>query len=193
LFFDHIWYLADALGQLLLDGFQKNVRNRGTVFLALTTQHSDHHGIGLMADDRFFSAQAVHKRSLAREGVVFRRRLRKNRLMRSVCVGGVLMLAGLCETVQGAFFSGRDLQVPLREIRKGQPLTLAQMQALGYVQGVYDANAGLLFCSREDVDAGQVVKAVNAYLFNHPELLEQPASVGLTAAMISQWPCRHRG
>ncbi|RMR04892.1 hypothetical protein ALP94_02469 [Pseudomonas savastanoi pv. glycinea] len=146
-----------------------------------------------MADDRFPIAHAVHKNSRARHGGVSRRRLRGNRLMRSFCMGGVLMLAGLCETVQGAFFSGHDLQVSLREIRKGQPLTLAQMQALGYVQGVYDANAGLLFCSQEDVDAGQVVNAVNAYLFNHPELLKQPASVGLTAAMISQWPCRHRG
>lgn len=146
-----------------------------------------------MADDRFSIAQPMHMDSRAREASISRRRIRENRLMRSAFLGGALMLAGLCETARGAFFSGHDLQVPLREIRKGQPLTLAQMQALGYVQGVYDANAGLLFCSREDVDAGQVVKAVNAYLFNHPELLEQPASVGLTAAMISQWPCRHRG
>ncbi len=102
----------------------------------------------------------------------------------------VLLLIGIVAPVQAAFFSGRDLQVPLREIRQGQPLTLGQMQALGYVQGVYDANAGLLFCSREDVDAGQVVKAVNVYLLGHPGLLEQPASVGLTAAMIAQWPCR---
>lgn len=172
---------------------EKNVHQRGTVFQALTTQHSDHHGIGSMGDDIFSIAQPTHRDLHAREGGVTRRRLRKNRLMCSVCVGGTLMLAGLCETTQGAFFSGHDLQVPLREIRKGQPLSLAQMQALGYVQGVYDANAGLLFCSREDVDAGQVVNAVNAYLFNHPEVLKQPASVGLTAAMISQWPCRHRG
>lgn len=172
---------------------KKNERNRGTVFQALTTQHSDHHGIGSMADVRFSIAHAMHKNLRARQGGVSRCRFRKNRLMRSICLGGALMLAGLCETVQGAFFSGHDLQVPLREIRKGQPLTLAQMQALGYVQGVYDANAGLLFCSQEDVDAGQVVNAVNAYLFNHPELLKQPASVGLTAAMIFEWPCRHRG
>lgn len=103
---------------------------------------------------------------------------------------GVLLLVGFFAPVQAAFFSGRDLQVPLREIRAGQQLTVGQMQALGYVQGVYDANAGLLFCSKEDVDAGQVVNAVNAYLLSHPGLLEQPASVGLTAAMIAHWPCR---
>ena len=112
------------------------------------------------------------------------------RLLRA---GGVLLLISFFSPLQAAFFSGSDLQVPLREIRAGQPLSVGQMQALGYVQGVYDANAGLLFCSREDVDAGEVVKAVNAYLLSHPGLLEQPASVGLTAAMIAQWPCRRRG
>lgn len=172
---------------------KKILRNRGTVFSIPTTQHSGHHGIGLMAQDRLPIAHAFQKASRAREGGCAKRGLQKSHLRRSVGLVGVLVLAGLCETAQGAFFSGRDLQVPLREIRQGQSLTMVQMQALGYVQGVYDANAGLLFCSREDVDAGQVVKAVNAYLLNHPALLEQPASVGLTAAMIAQWPCRQKG
>lgn len=101
-----------------------------------------------------------------------------------------LFLGGFFTAAQGTFFSGRDLQAPLQSIREGQTLTPGQMQALGYVQGVYDAQAGLLFCSQAGVDAGQVVKTANAYLLNHPGILEQPASVGLTAAFISQWPCR---
>ncbi len=101
-----------------------------------------------------------------------------------------LLLWGCVASAQGAFFSGRDLQAPLQSIREGQTLTPGQMQALGYVQGVYDAQAGLLFCSQAGVDAGQVVKIANAYLLNHPGILEQPASVGLIAAFISQWPCR---
>lgn len=145
-----------------------------------------------MADDRFSIAQAVGKGSRARDGGASRCRAQENLLSRAVGLGGLLVLAGLSETAQGAFFSGRDLQVPLGEVRAGQPLSVGQMQALGYVQGVYDANAGLLFCSQEDVDAGQVIKAVNAYLLTHPGMLDQPASVGLTAAMIANWPCNRR-
>ena len=146
-----------------------------------------------MVADRFPIEQTASQHRCEGMGVSTGRWLRCGGFRLPSRLGGVLLLFGMCASAHGAFFSGRDLQVPLREIRAGQPLTVGQMQALGYVQGVYDANAGLLFCSREDVDAGQVVKAVNAYLLNHPGLLEQPASVGLTAAMIAQWPCRRRG
>jgi hypothetical protein len=137
-----------------------------------------------MTADRSSSAQEA--------GVNARRRSSYRFTCRLLKACGVMLLVSFLSPSQAAFFSGQDLQAPLREIRAGQPLTVGQMQALGYVQGVYDANAGLLFCSRGDVDAGQVVKAVNAYLLNHPGLLEQPASVGLTAAMIAHWPCRRR-
>jgi hypothetical protein len=145
-----------------------------------------------MVAERLSIERAVNRRFCERVGIYSGHWLLCDSFRSSAWLGA-LLLFGVCASAHGAFFSGRDLQVPLREIRAGQPLTLGQMQALGYVQGVYDANAGLLFCSREDVDAGQVVKAVNAYLLNHPGLLEQPASVGLTAAMIDQWPCRRRG
>jgi hypothetical protein len=164
---------------------KKSCRNDGTVLSALTTQHSDQYETCLMTADR--SSDALKADVSSRGG------LRCGLTGRLLKAGGVLLLVGFFSPLQAAFFSGRDLQVPLREIREGQPLTVGQMQALGYVQGVYDANAGLLFCSREGVDAGEVVKTVNAYLLSHPGLLEQPASVGLTAAMIAQWPCRRRG
>ncbi|WP_144243733.1 Rap1a/Tai family immunity protein [Pseudomonas congelans] len=164
--------------------------------MASTTQRHDHDEIDPMVPGSFFRAQYVHKPSRGRTDGRTERSVASSagdkHLMRSMRFAGGLVLASLCASAHGAFFSGHDLQQPLREIRQGRPLTAGQMQALGYVQGVYDANAGLLFCSQEGVDAGEVVQTVNAYLLTHLQMLDQPASVGLTAAFIARWPCRRQ-
>jgi len=62
----------------------------------------------------------------------------------------------------------------------------------GYVSGVYDSYAGVLFCPTGSVSLGQVCDIVLKYLQDHPEVRNKPANEIVVDALKEVWPCKKR-
>ena len=90
------------------------------------------------------------------------------------------------------FFSGNDLLNRL----KGN--NLDQMQALGFIQGVFDVYVDITICppnNGRQVTAGQVNDMVKNYLENSPAIRHKTAQSIINEALKGAWPCpqRNRG
>lgn len=59
----------------------------------------------------------------------------------------------------------------------------------GYVTGVAEGTSGLLWCPREGVTNGQEVAVVSKFLSDHPERLDDIASVLVGDALRAAFPC----
>ena len=62
----------------------------------------------------------------------------------------------------------------------------------GYVDGVFDAYVGLLFCPPNNIKAGQVYDIVFKYLQNHPENRNLSANTLVFKALNKIWPCKKK-
>lgn len=67
------------------------------------------------------------------------------------------------------------------------------MVALGYVQGVFDANQQVSHCAPNTILAGQVNDLVRQYLEYNPALRNKTADVLLSDLFKKTWPCANRG
>ena len=85
------------------------------------------------------------------------------------------------------FFTGNQLLTLLqsREV-------MDRMQALGYIQGVFDANMYLVVCPPSNVTAGQVNDMIRNYLENTPATRNRTADRIIQEALKSVWPCQNR-
>jgi hypothetical protein len=64
-----------------------------------------------------------------------------------------------------------------------------KMQALGFIQGVFDVYVSVTFCSPENVTAGQVSDMVKRYLDNNPSTRHKTAESLINLALKQAWPC----
>ena len=82
------------------------------------------------------------------------------------------------------FFTGNKLLSLLQSNE-----VIERVQAIGYIQGVFDANMSLTVCPPSDVTAGQVKDMVKNYLENLPAIRNRSADRLIQDALKSVWPC----
>ena len=88
---------------------------------------------------------------------------------------------------QAEFFNGNDI---LNRINSSDHM--AQMQALGYIQGVSDVYVYVTFCPAAGVTAGQLQDIVKAYLQHNPATRHKTAESLINLALKQVWPCQPR-
>ena len=88
---------------------------------------------------------------------------------------------------QAEFFTGNDLLalIQSREV-------IDRMQALGYIQGVADANMNIVICPPDGVTAGQIKDMIRNYLQNILATRNRSADRIIQDALKSVWPCQNR-
>jgi len=70
------------------------------------------------------------------------------------------------------------------------PDSLNQMVALGYVQGIADANDGITHCLPDGITAGQVRDMTRNYLISNPAIRHLLASLIVGHVLKSSFPCK---
>lgn len=85
------------------------------------------------------------------------------------------------------FFTGNQLLEKLKDVE-----AWSRMQALGYIQGVFDANMSITICPPSGVTAGQVNDMIKNYLENTPAIRNRTADRIIQDALKSVWPCQNR-
>jgi hypothetical protein len=65
-----------------------------------------------------------------------------------------------------------------------------QMQAIGYIMGVFDAGHGAAHCAPEGVTAGQAVDMTRKFMEDSPELRHFSGDRIVMTALSKAWPCR---
>jgi hypothetical protein len=84
------------------------------------------------------------------------------------------------------FFSGNQLLAKMNSTEFGE-----KMQAIGYVQGVFDAHQHVKHCAPDGagITAGQVQDIVKDYLNRNPATRNFSADLLITDALRKIWPC----
>jgi hypothetical protein len=83
------------------------------------------------------------------------------------------------------FWNGNDLLMRMN----GQPVE--QMQALGYVMGVFDSQRSQTICPPSDqITAGQTRDIVRSYLERNPQHRHHTGDLLTTVALATVWPCK---
>jgi hypothetical protein len=85
------------------------------------------------------------------------------------------------------FMTGNDL------LSRMNGDNISQIQAIGYVQGVYDAYSNFVFCPPNGVSAGQVNDMIKNYITNTPATRNKSADILIGAALKGVWPCEDKG
>lgn len=91
-----------------------------------------------------------------------------------------------------SFLSAQELYAALKEsesISADESKIFDSGEAYGYVFAIYDTYAGLAICMPADTTGRQVTKVTQNYLGQHPEAWNLPASVEVTKALTTAWPC----
>ncbi|WP_420920896.1 Rap1a/Tai family immunity protein [Aeromonas veronii] len=91
-------------------------------------------------------------------------------------------------SASATFTSGNDLKSYMDENEKGG--TFLGGVYSGYVIGVHDAFDSVLFCTPENVTAGQVTAVISKYMKANPELWNQPADAIIVEALKKAFPCK---
>lgn len=86
----------------------------------------------------------------------------------------------------GTFWDGNKLYGKL------QGNNMEQMQALGYVMGVSDAEDTTTICSPNTVTSGQMFDIVKQYLENNPTVRHYPADMLVKIVLGRVWPCEKK-
>lgn len=87
------------------------------------------------------------------------------------------------------FFSGNDL------LKRLNGDNIEKMQALGFVQGVFDVYVDVTICppnNGRQVTAGQINDMVRNYLENSPAIRHRTAQSIINEALSGAWPCKKR-
>lgn len=88
------------------------------------------------------------------------------------------------------FFTGNDL------LRLLNGNISDQIQALGYVQGVFDVYLHVTICppgGGGSITAGQIQDMIKNYLTNVPAVRHKTAESIINDALKQAWPCANRG
>lgn len=99
-----------------------------------------------------------------------------------------LMAAACLAASSNAYaISGNDLIKWLPDYE--QRSNFSSGMFLGYVSGVGELGANILFCLKPSVTRGQAAAIVAKYLRNHPESWQEEASTLVVAALEESFPC----
>ncbi|WP_297837904.1 Rap1a/Tai family immunity protein [Pseudomonas sp.] len=108
----------------------------------------------------------------------------------------MVLLAGMVsEQATAGFLSAQELYKSIKGIDAGTPTASREFdggQAYGYIFAVYDLYEGLAVCAPAGTSGGQVLRVVQNQLEQHPESWGLPASVEVTKALTSVWPCKRQ-
>lgn len=85
------------------------------------------------------------------------------------------------------FFTGNGLLSLLQSNN-----TADKIQAIGYIQGVFDAHSNATICAPANVTAGQINDMIKNYLENNPAIRNRTADVIIRDALKGIWPCANR-
>ena len=97
------------------------------------------------------------------------------------------IVLAMCSVAQaGTFWDGNKLYGKL------QGNNMEQMQALGYVMGVSDAEDTATICSPNTVTSGQMFDIVKQYLENNPTVRHYPADMLVKIVLGRVWPCEKK-
>lgn len=96
----------------------------------------------------------------------------------------VLLLPAMA---RAEFFTGNQL------LDRLQGSISDQIQALGYIQGVFDTMQGVVICAPNTINAGQVNDMIKNYLINSPAIRHNTADRIIGQALKGAWPCQDRG
>ena len=102
----------------------------------------------------------------------------------------LLAVAFMVPTMASAeFMTGNDLYIKMQSTSAGE-----RIQALGYIQGVFDTGQSIRHCAPNNVGitAGQIRDLALNYLSSRPELRNLPADLLVTDAIRQVWPCANR-
>ena len=94
-----------------------------------------------------------------------------------------LLLLLLPAIARAEFFTGNQL---LARMNGSQ---LEQMQAIGFVQGVFDVYTDVTFCPPNNVTAGQVHDIVKNHLTQNPAIRHRTAESLINEVLRGAWPC----
>jgi len=83
------------------------------------------------------------------------------------------------------FFTGNQLL----QLQNSES-TMDKIQALGFVQGVFDVYLGVTICPPHNVTAGQVNDMVRNFLNNSPAVRHHTAESLINHALKGAWPCK---
>jgi hypothetical protein len=97
-----------------------------------------------------------------------------------------LLLAAPASPAKAEFFTGNDL------LAKMNGNTSDQLQAIGFVQGVFDVYVHVTICPPNNVTAGQLVDMIKNYLTNIPATRHKTAESLINEALSKVWPCQQR-
>ncbi len=104
----------------------------------------------------------------------------------------VLMMFAECSYAD--FINGNTLAKEMVEYEKSDNDNSTSMYSVGkyhgYITGVGDATAGIIWCPTGNVTIGQVLKIVSKYLNNNPEKLHLEASGLVEEALKNAFPCK---
>jgi hypothetical protein len=97
-----------------------------------------------------------------------------------------LILALAASSAQAQFLTGNEL------LERLNGSTVQQVNAVGYITGVADAELGTLWCPPPIISARQIVDLTKRTLDAVPEKRHENASSFVMAAVRMTWPCESK-
>lgn len=98
----------------------------------------------------------------------------------------VLFVALAATHAQAEFFTGNSL------LSKMNGSSHDQVQAIGFMQGVYDVYTNVTFCPPDNVTAGQITDMGRNYLTNNPSQRHRTAERLMGDMFAQVWPCQQQ-
>jgi len=102
----------------------------------------------------------------------------------------ILLCAMLAIPAQAEMISGNKLH---DEFKKSEDSVIKYGFTRGYLAGVYDSNAGITFCSPDEVTLGQLSNMTEKYLAENPAVRHLPAESIIVYMLKKVWPCAKKG
>lgn len=97
-----------------------------------------------------------------------------------------LILALAASSAQAQFLSGNEL------LERLNGSTIQQVQGIGYIMGVADAEAGSIWCPPPTVTVRQIVDLTKRTLEMVPEKRHEGASAYVISSVRMAWPCESK-
>jgi len=120
-------------------------------------------------------------------------RKKKGKIMKSILIPIAIGLivafltAAPASQARAEFFTGNDLATLLNSQSNSD-----RIQALGFIQGVFDVYVHVTICPPANVTAGQLNDMIRNYLNNNPAIRHHTAERLINQALKQVWPCQQR-
>lgn len=99
-----------------------------------------------------------------------------------------ILLLALASPVHAGMINGNYL---LEQMQNKLPV--AQTFSSGYIAGVHDSTARILFCPPSELTLGQLSSMVKNHLVDNPATRHLGADIIITGMLGDIWPCAKKG